>query len=113
MARAAVKGRGRFAFGGQDVRIKRDLTDTSFMYTALFVAALVVFVVFLYLWCRLSYVNLGYEISAFNETRLVETERNKRLRLELSKLKSPERVEKIALEQGLIYPGGDRIVYLK
>ncbi|VAW36052.1 hypothetical protein MNBD_DELTA02-340 [hydrothermal vent metagenome] len=113
MARAVAKDNKRFVFGGQDVRIKRDLKDASFMYTALLVAALVVFVVLLYLWCRLTYVNLGYEMSSFSETRMVELEQNKRLRLELSKLKSPERIEKIAIEQGLIYPGGDRIVYIK
>lgn len=113
VARAITKDRGRFVFGTREMKIKREVSDTSFMYTALTVAVLVVFVVFLYLGCRNAYVNLGYEISSFNETRILESERNKRLRLELGRLKSPERIEKIALKQGLIYPTGGRVVYIK
>jgi cell division protein FtsL len=82
------------------------------MYTALMVAAIVVLAAFFYLWCRNTYVNFAYEISSFNETRVVASEQNKRLRLELERLKSPERIERIALEQGLIYPTGGRIVYI-
>jgi cell division protein FtsL len=98
--------------GARGARVKRDIKDSSFMYTALIVAVIVVLAAFFYLWCRNTYVNFAYEISSFNETRGAANEQNKRLRLELERLKSPERIERIATAQGLIYPTGGRIVYI-
>ncbi len=114
MARAAVKTGSGYLLKEQDVRSRRDLKDMGFLYFSISAVVIIVAVIFLYLWCRLTVVNLGYEISALNEARAVETERNKRLRVELMRLKSPERIERIAVEElGLVYASGDRIVRIK
>ncbi len=116
MARAAtarVDGR-EGVLGGQKPRIRRDLKDMGFFYMAALVVFIIASVMFAYVWSRLTYVDMGYEISRHNELRAAELETNKRLRVELGKLKSPERIERIARKEfGLTYPTGERIVHVK
>jgi cell division protein FtsL len=67
-----------------------------------------------YVWCRVQVVKLGYQLSDSHQlhTRLVND--NKKLHLELARLKAPERVQRIAIEQlGLKHPTKDQIVVLK
>lgn len=67
-----------------------------------------------YVWCRIQVVNLGYLLSEDHRihTRLLND--NKKLDLELARLKAPERVEHIAIEQlGLKHPTKSQIVVLK
>ena len=67
-----------------------------------------------YVWCRVQVVNLGYLLSDIHRlhTRLVND--NKKLHLELARLKAPERVQRIAIEQlGLKHPSKDQIVVLR
>ncbi|HHD11372.1 MAG TPA: cell division protein FtsL [Deltaproteobacteria bacterium] len=97
----------------QNVRFKRALEDRSFLYTALITVFLIALVILVYLWCRLTVVNLGYEISRLNMERKVALEENRRLKIELSRLKSPQRIEKIARKMGLVYPREDQIVRIK
>jgi len=100
--------------GGQKVKIRRDLKDLGFFYMTALVVFITASVMFAYVWSRLTYMDLGYEISRLNEQRDASLERNKRLRVELGELKSPERIERIATgEFGLIYPTGERIVHIK
>ncbi|MEK7774221.1 MAG: cell division protein FtsL [Deltaproteobacteria bacterium] len=100
---------------GQDVRARRNLKDMSFLYLSVLASACVVAViVFAFLWSRLMVVNTGYEISRANAERAALIERNKRLRIEFMKLKSPERIEKIASgELDLINPGSGQIITVK
>lgn len=83
----------------QDVRLKRDVKDLSFFYGAVTAAFMFIGVLFIYLWCRLVVVNTGYEISKANSARDSLIEDNRRLRIELVALKSPERIERIAREE--------------
>ncbi|UCG20296.1 MAG: cell division protein FtsL [Deltaproteobacteria bacterium] len=67
-----------------------------------------------YVWCRVQVVKLGYQLSDSHQqhTRLLND--NKKLHLELARLKAPERVQRIAIEQlGLKHPTKDQIVVLK
>ena len=69
---------------------------------------------FAYVWCRVQVVNLGYLLSDIHRlhTRLVND--NKKLHLELARLKAPERVQRIAIEKlGLKHPTKDQIVVLR
>lgn len=67
-----------------------------------------------YVWCRVQVVKLGYQLSDSHQlhTRLLND--NKKLHLELARLKAPERVQRIAIEQlGLKQPTKDQIVVLQ
>lgn len=99
---------------GQDVRTRRDVKDMGFLYVAVLAAVAAVLVISGFLWSRLLVVNTAYEISRANSARSELIEQNKRLKLEYLRLKSPERVERIATaELGLINPKGEQIVTLK
>lgn len=66
-----------------------------------------------YVWCRVQVVHLGYLLSDVHRlhTRLLND--NKKLHLELARLKAPERVERIAIQQlGLRHPTKEQIVVL-
>jgi cell division protein FtsL len=71
------------------------------------------FSAFGYVWCRVQVVHLGYLLSDVHRlhTRLLND--NKKLHLELARLKAPERVERIAIQKlGLKHPTKDQIVVL-
>lgn len=111
------RGAGRYSsgvLGSQDVRVKRDLKDFTFFYAALVSGGVILIFAFAFLWSRMAVVKLGYEISKANSARAELSEKRSRLKFEYEKLKSPERVEKIAAhELGLIYPTGERIVNIR
>ncbi len=99
---------------GQDVRVRRNLRDMRFFYTAALTSFAVVIAIFAFLWSRLTVVNTGYEISRANSVRSALSEQNKRLRIEFMKLKSPERIERIAsTELDLVHPTGEQIIKIK
>lgn len=99
---------------GQDVRVRRNLRDMRFLYGALVAVLISVAVLFGYLWSRLTVVNLGYEISKANSVRSSLVEQNRRLKIDFMKLKSPERIERIAsAELKLVHPKGEQIIQIK
>lgn len=99
---------------GQDVRMRRNLRDMSFLYLSVLAIFALACVALAFVWSRMTVVNLGYEISRANSARAGLIEQNKRLRVEFMKLKSPERIEKIASgELGLIHPAGEQIISVK
>ncbi|MFQ5353804.1 MAG: hypothetical protein ACE5DR_02555 [Thermodesulfobacteriota bacterium] len=68
-------------------------------------------VLFVYIWCRLSVVEMGYEISRANMDRNALVEQNRRLKIEYMRLKSPRRIESIATEElGLVHPVEGQII---
>jgi cell division protein FtsL len=115
MSRTAIKKMGLTGvLTGQDVKVRRDLRDLSFLYFSVLGAFILISVALLFLWSRMTVVNTGYEISKANSVRAGLIERNKRLKLEFMKLKSPERIEKIASgELGLVHPTGEQIVNIR
>lgn len=98
----------------QEVRARRNPRDMKFIYVSVLVSFAVLMSVFSFLWSRLMVVNIGYEISKANSARAALVEKNKRLRVEFMKLKSPERIEKIAAgELQLVRPTAEQIVNAK
>jgi cell division protein FtsL len=83
MARKARKKNG-------DVKI----TGIWIIFMAVFISEL-----FLYTWCRVNYIDVGYEISKETKKQheLIALQNN--LKIELASLKSPERIAKIAKDQ--------------
>jgi cell division protein FtsL len=68
---------------------------------------------FAYVWCRVQVVQLGYLLSDAHRQHAQLLNDNKKLQLELARLKAPERVERIAIQKlGLRYPTKDQIVVL-
>ena len=66
-----------------------------------------------YTWCRVQSIQVRYEISELtaDQERLVMLQDN--LKIELARLKSPERIAKIAKEQlGLILPNSKQIIII-
>ncbi len=99
---------------GQDVRIRRNPRDMGFLYAAVLSSFAIVAAVFAFLWTRVTVVRTGYEISRANAAEASLVEQNKRLRIEFLKLKSPDRIERIASnELDLVHPTGDQIVNIK
>lgn len=114
MQETLTKRIGLGVLTGQDVKVKRNVKDMSFLYVAVLAAFAAVAIIFAFLWSRLTVVNIGYEISRANTVRSSLTEQNKRLRVEFMKLKSPERIQKIAVEElGLTHPDAVQIVAVK
>jgi cell division protein FtsL len=114
MGAVATRTNSNGLLRSQDIRVRRDLRDFEFLYRVALAAVMVVAVVFLFLWCRLTVIDMGYEISNLNKTGAVEREQNKRLRLELTRLKSPERIEAVAKGKlGLIYPSVNQIIRVR
>lgn len=98
----------------QDVRVRRNLRDMSFLWGSLAAALMFVAVLFIYLWCRLTVVDIGYEISKANSIRDGLIEQNRRLRIEYMRLKSPERIERIASKElNLVHPSNAQIISIK
>jgi cell division protein FtsL len=67
-----------------------------------------------YVWCRVQVVHLGYQLSEVHHIHSRLLNDNKKLHLELARLKAPERVQRIAIEQlGLKHPRKDQVVVLR
>jgi cell division protein FtsL len=69
-------------------------TGIWIIFMAVFIAEL-----FLYTWCRVNCIDVGYEISreTNKQQELIALQNN--LKIELASLKSPERISKIAKDQ--------------
>ena len=94
---------------------KRSNTRVATFRTRTWMLLLLVFVTELlaYTWCRVQYVKVGYELSQATEQHgaLVTLQNN--LKVELARLKSPARIEKIAGDKlGLITPTPDQVITL-
>ena len=112
--RANTRAFGAATLRGQSIKVRRNLKDLHFFFTVALAVFVFSGVVFVYLFSRLTTVKLGYEISKLNEGKAVESERNKRLRFEITRLKSPSNLERIVKEEtGLDYPGKHQIVRVK
>jgi cell division protein FtsL len=67
-----------------------------------------------YVWCRIEVVELGYQLSDTHRLHSRLLNDNKKLHLELARLKAPERVQRIAIERlGLKHPTKEQIVVLR
>ena len=91
----------------KDTRRIKDIR-TWIVLLFVFIALLLV-----YTWCRIQFVQVGYEISKavkINEKRIA---RNNNLKIEHAYLKSPERIARKAKENlGLIMPTAKQIIVI-
>ena len=66
-----------------------------------------------YTWVRVQCVRVGYEISSLNKEQQRLSELQANLRVELARLKAPQRITKIAQEKlGLTLPAPRQIVVM-
>ena len=83
--------------------------------TRAWIVVLLVFVgeLLAYTWCRVQYVNVGYELSRVTQKHAALLTLQNGLKVELARLKSPARIEKIARDQlGLVRPSAEQVVTL-
>jgi cell division protein FtsL len=67
-----------------------------------------------FIWLRVQTVHLSYDIASAQKQKKALTEINKKLRIQMANMKSPERIEGIALTQlGLRLPEKGQIEILK
>lgn len=84
--------------------------------TGLWIVMLFLFLgeLFFYTWCRVNNVRLGYEVSRETEKHAKLLAYRENLKIELARLKSPERIARIATEQlGLSMPRAEQTIVLK
>jgi len=76
--------------------------------------AIFIFELFFYTWCRVQCTQMGYAITRLEAEQSTLTDRQENLKIELARLKSPERIEKIAREQlGLVRPKPEQIIVVE
>lgn len=81
--------------------------------TGVWLAIMILFIgeLFFYTWCRVQYIQMGYDISEEVEEQRSLTSLHQNLKIELARLKSPARIEKIARQRlGLIAPSEEQII---
>ena len=75
---------------------------------AIFIAELLV-----YTWCRVQSTQVGYEITQVAEIHQQRMTLQNNLKIELARLKSPERITKIAREHlGLVVPKPEQTIVM-
>ena len=84
------------------------------LWKAVGVAVLLVLVVLFSAWQHFELIKHGYELEEMQRQRAVQEELGQRLRLEIEALRSPARIEKLALDQlHLVRPGRDDAIILQ
>jgi len=79
---------------------------------AIWISIMVIFIVELlfYTWCRVQCVQLGYAVSELTENQRRHQTMHNNLKIELARLKSPNRIVNIAKARlGLIMPTSEQI----
>ena len=110
--RPRTENRGR---GGQGSASNRRLRPPKKTMTGLWIVLMVLFFVeaLFYAWCRVQCVNAGYGIDKENSRHQVLLKERNTLRIELARLKSPERIETIARTRlGMVMPDVQQTVIL-
>jgi len=65
-----------------------------------------------YSWCRVQYVQTGYELNEARQERRDHLALRQELEVEEARLRSPERIRRLAQERGLVVPDPRQIVVL-
>ncbi len=97
MARKAHKGTG-----------KQKAMGIWIIFMSVFIAELLI-----YAWCRVQYVDVGYEILRATSHRQEFLTLQNNLKVEIASLKSPDRIAKIAKKQlGLVTPTSEQMIII-
>ncbi len=95
--------------GSPSKRVNGDL-----VIVALFGALALIGCFLFNVWAQHQVVSLGYEISQASQEEQNLLKENKRLRLELAALKSPRRIEKMALKElGFVNPQKEQLIIVR
>jgi cell division protein FtsL len=79
----------------------------------MFLMSLFIMELLFYTWCRVQNVNYGYEITKGTQDQGQLTAYQNNLKIELARLKAPDRIARIAEKQlGMIKPSTDRTIVL-
>ena len=65
-----------------------------------------------YTWCRVQYVQTGYEVTEATTEYQRLMELHRKLQVEGARLRSPERVTRIAQQRGLVMPDPKQVVVI-
>jgi cell division protein FtsL len=78
------------------------------------VALVVVFMaeLLVYAWCRAQYVRTGYQITEVTAEKQRLSELYRKLKLEEARLRSPDRIMRIARQRGLMIPDSKQVVVI-
>jgi cell division protein FtsL len=88
--------------------------NRNLIFAALVVAFVFVACSLFYVWWHHQIISLGYEISRNSQEERVLHKENKKLRLTLAALKSPSRIERMALkEMGFVNPQKDHLIIVR
>ena len=104
-----IAGRGKVVMTNTRRRT-RGIKTTGLWMTMMFIF---IAELLFYTWCRVQNVQHGYEISrqAHSQKQLITYQNN--LKIELARLKSPDRIARIAKQQlGLIMPTTDKTILI-
>lgn len=107
--------RNGFQFLLLNLSRRADMKKSELKTIALWFILMAVFIfqLLFYTWCRVQCTQAGYEISKQTGTRLYLITQQNNLRIELARLKSPERIAGIAKNQlGLTTPAPEQMVVI-
>ena len=94
-------------------RKKRKTRNPKILAACLVFIGLFIGELLFYTWCRVQSIQVRYEISELgaNQERMVRLQDN--LKIELARLKSPQRISKIAKQQlGLVAPTSKQLIII-
>jgi cell division protein FtsL len=67
-----------------------------------------------YVWCNFEGTRLGYDLSELKNEEMRLQEINRKLKVELATLLSPEKLEKVAVKElGMVHPTPEQIATLR
>ncbi len=97
-----------------EVRISVPRLNRQLLILALIIGFLALGFSLFFVWANQQKVSLGYEISRVIQEEQALIEENKKLKLELAVLKSPDRLEKKARQElGFVAPQNGQIIIVR
>ena len=103
------------SLGAEPVNQKKKMYNRNPKLTAVWMLIMVVFIgeLFCYAWCRVQCIRIGYEITKESQQCEKLIRRQKNLKIELARLKSPNRIARIASKQlGLVMPTAENMIVI-
>jgi cell division protein FtsL len=93
---------------------KEKISQGRSLMVAIGVALVVVFMaeLLVYAWCRVQYVRTGYQITEATVENQRLKELYRKLKLEEARLRSPDRIIRIARQRGLVIPDSKQMVVI-
>ena len=98
----------------QSAMTKRDFSKIRILLRLLGLGCVIMLFSLVYIWSRVQVVQIGYDIGELQRQQKDLKTDNQKLKMEISVLKSPERIEKLAVEKlKMVWPTPDQVFELK